>query len=134
MSKETYALKAPVTLGKLVITELQIDRVAKGKYWRVAQQPMAVGTDSDAKEMTMHITNGESEIALMQALTGQPLAVIDELGLADFDYLYGAAVEMLGNFSQSKNLPTMEAISTPNPTEPEAPELETEEPQPRSAI
>ena len=132
MSKETYTLKSPVTLGKLILTELLIDRVPKGKYWRVAQAPMAVGTDSSAQEMTMHITNGESEIALMQAMTGQPLAVIDELGLDDFDYLYGAAVEMLGNFSKAKNLPTMEAISTPATTEPEAQEPQTEEAQQRS--
>lgn len=120
MSQETYALKSPVSIGKLTITELQIDRVAKGKYWRVAQQPMAVDTATDGSEgVTVHITNGEAEIALMQAMTGQPLAVLDELGVDDFDYVYGAAVEMLGNFRNTKHLPKMEApqkvVNDPQP-------------------
>ena len=105
--KEVYVLKKPVEFGKLVITELTIEREAKGKFWRLAQKPMAVKADMDnigGGEVTTYVTQGEAEIALMQAMTGQPLEVIDELGVDDFDHLFGCAKDMLGNFAQAQHL------------------------------
>lgn len=103
---ETYTLKEPVTLGKISIESLMIDHHPKGKYWRVAQRPMAVAPEMDGSDgVTVMVTAGEAEIELMQQMTGQPLEVIDELGVVDFDKLFGDATVMLGNFKDAKHLP-----------------------------
>ena len=111
VAMEVYALKQPVEYGKLVITEIKIDRQPKGKYWRLAQKPMAVKADmsGENQEVTTYVTPGSSQVALMQAMTGQPMEILDELGVEDFDYLYGCADEMLGNFAQAQNLPKLAA-------------------------
>lgn len=109
--KEVYVLKKPVEFGKLVITELSIEREAKGKFWRLAQKPVAMKADMSgiSEEVTTYVTPGAAELALMTAMTGQPQEVIDELGVDDFDYLFGCAVEMLGNFAKTQHLPKLAA-------------------------
>lgn len=106
---EVYSLKQPVEFGKLVITEIKIDRQPKGKYWRLAQKPLAVKADmsGENQEVTTYVTPGAAQVALMQAMTGQPVEIIDELGVEDFDYLYGCADEMLGNFAKTQHLPKL---------------------------
>ena len=109
MSKELYVLKQPVEYGKLVVTEITIDKTPKGKYWRLAQKPMAVKAEmgDEKQEVTTYVTRGAAQITLMQAMTGQPQEILDELGIEDFDYLYGCADEMLGNFEKAQHLPKL---------------------------
>jgi hypothetical protein len=111
---ETYVLKEPITLGKIVITELRIDAKPKAKYWRVAQQPMAIKadmTDGAAQEATTYVKPGAAQWALMGAMTGQPDEILDELGVEDFNYLYAKADEMLGNFKGSTPQPILPSTS-----------------------
>ena len=98
---ETYVLKEPITLGKVVLAELKIDTTPKGKFWRAAQQPLAVKADMAAgtnQEVTTYVITGAAEFALMKAMTGQPEEILDELGMDDFQYVYQKASDMLGNF------------------------------------
>lgn len=97
MSTETYALQEAVELGKIIITELKIDRRVKAKYHRVISKPVPTEVQEGGK-MTMQINMNGDLFDLMAAMTGQPMEVIDELGKDDYLYLRTAAEEMASNF------------------------------------
>lgn len=105
MSKETYALQEPVELGKLVLTELTIDRRVKAKYHRVISKPIPTEIDSNGNRMVMQINVDGDLFDLMAAMTSQPQEVIDELGREDYLYLRQAAKDMAANFPDSLALP-----------------------------
>lgn len=96
--QETYVLKEPIQLGKLMITEFMIDKRVKAKYHRVISKPIPTEMDSDGGKMVMQINPGGDLFDLMAAMTNQPANVIDELGKADYLYVRKAAEDMAANF------------------------------------
>jgi hypothetical protein len=101
MSKEIYALKEPVEMGKIIITELTIDRRVKARYHRVISKPVPTEVQDGGTKMVMQLNIDGELFDLMEAMTGQPRQVIDELGLDDYLYLRSAAEEMRANFPNS---------------------------------
>lgn len=101
MTTEVYPLLEPVELGKIIITELKIDRRVKGKYHRVISKPVPTEIHDNGARMVMQINSDGDLFDLMCAMTGQPQQVIDELGKDDYLYVRSAAREMAANFPNS---------------------------------
>lgn len=99
MSIETYVLQEPVEYGKLMITEVKIDRRVKAKYHRVISKP--IPTEMDGDRMIFQINPNGDMFAMIEAMTGQPQAIIDEMGKEDYIYLRQAAEDMAANFPGS---------------------------------
>lgn len=80
MGNVTYKLIHPIQFGKETIDELIIPRV-KAKH--VRGLPLSPGFDD--------------MLNLLQAVTGRPKTVIDDLDFEDIEPLMGVLEEMMGN-------------------------------------
>ena len=98
MSKETYTLKEPIELGKIVITEFSIETRPKAKFHRAISKPVPTEVDEEGGKMVMQLNIDGDLFDLMSVMTGQPPEVIDELGLEDYLHVRGLAEAMAANF------------------------------------
>lgn len=103
--QETYALKEPIELGKLIISEFVIDHKVKAKYHRAISKPVPTEIDEAGGKMTMQLNIDGDLFDLMSAMTGQPANIIDELGLEDYLYVRECAEEMAANFPNALQAP-----------------------------